>query len=185
MKNVIFSGDLSSEYFEWMCGLVPSRKAAYSKLLGYLHRTEFRYTLPMDGNRYDDGINLRYRFGYECAHPQAEIAGYLDNRPCSVLEMMIALSIRCEEGIMHDADIGDRTGQWFWSMITSLGLDRMTDSRFDEHIVQDILDRFMEHRYERNGAGGLFTIEHSDRDLRSAEIWQQMNWYLDSLLSHR
>lgn len=50
------------------------------------------------------------------------IASYLDNRPCSVLEMIIALAIRLEEHIMDDPDIGNRTGQWFWDMIVSLGL---------------------------------------------------------------
>lgn len=38
------------------------------------------------------------------------------------LEMIIALAIRLEEHIMDDPDIGNRTGQWFWDMIVSLGL---------------------------------------------------------------
>ena len=42
------------------------------------------------------------------------ISAYLDNKTCSVLEMMIALAIRCEEHIMDDPDVGNRTGQWFW-----------------------------------------------------------------------
>ena len=41
--------------------------------------------------------------------------------------MMIALAIRCEEHIMDDPDAGDRTGQWFWSMLVSLGLGSMDE----------------------------------------------------------
>ena len=77
--------------------------------------------IPMDGNRAEDGIDLRYRFGHEQHYSDAMVASFLDDRPCSVLEMMIALSIRCEEHIMDDPDVGNRTGQWFWSMIASLG----------------------------------------------------------------
>lgn len=35
------------------------------KLLRHLHNIDFQYMLPMDGNRAEDGIDLRYRFGYE------------------------------------------------------------------------------------------------------------------------
>ena len=53
--------------------------------------------------------NLRYRFGREIKLPSGIISSELDNYPCSVLEMLIALSIRCEETIMTDEEYGDRT----------------------------------------------------------------------------
>lgn len=62
----------------------------------------------------------------------------------SVLEMLIALSIRLEEHIMDDPEIGDRTGQWFWNMITNLGLGSMDDRKFNENRVEDIVTRFLE-----------------------------------------
>lgn len=61
--------ELNNEYFEWMCQLVCnerySRRLSYQKLLRHLHNIDFQYMLPMDGNRAEDGIDLRYRFGYE------------------------------------------------------------------------------------------------------------------------
>ena len=99
-----------------------SKRLSYRKLLRELHRIEFTYSIPMDGNRAEDGVDLRYRFGYENGYSSSMISVYLDNRMCSVLEMMIALAIRCEEHIMDDPDIGNRTGQWFWNMIVNLGL---------------------------------------------------------------
>ena len=155
-----------------------SKRLSYRKLLTHLHEVEFTYTLPMDGNRAEDGIDLRYRFGYENDYSEPMIASGLDDRPCSVLEMMIALSMRCEEQIMDDPDIGNRTGQWFWDMIDNLGLGNMSDSKFDNSYVDEMLQRFLNRDYKRNGEGGLFTINRRGLDMRSVEIWYQMCWHL-------
>jgi hypothetical protein len=95
--------------------------------------------------------------------------------------MMVALAVRCEETIMDDALMGNRTGQWFWGMIHNLGLSRMTDPEFDRRFVDDVIARFLNREYEPNGKGGLFTVKHCDRDLRTVEIWWQLSWYLDSI----
>jgi hypothetical protein len=136
----------------------------------------------MDANRYEDGIDLRYRFGYSENIDGTLIADYLDDRPCSVLEMLIALAIRLEEHIMNDPAIGDRTGQWFWNMVANLGLGGMDDAKFDRGYVENIIQRFLNRDYERNGKGGLFTVEHCKEDLRNVEIWYQACWYLDRVL---
>ena len=110
------------------------------------------------------------------------IATYLDDRPCSILEMMIALAIRCEEHIMEDPEIGNRTGQWFWNMIVSLGLGHMTDDYFDLAYVEEAVRRFLNREYSRDGSGGLFTIERCPQDMRRIEIWYQMCMYLQTIL---
>lgn len=175
-----------TDYTRWMYSLVQDDGRAgyisYNKLLTHLHDTDFRYSIPKDQNRAEDGCNLRYRFamtqGYEDSVD--DVLDILDG-PCSVLEMMIALCIRCEEDIMDDPSIGGRSKQWFWNMITSLGLNSMTDNRYDTNEVTYIIDRFLDRKYSRNGIGGLFTIKNADRDLRNVEIWYQMCWYLDSI----
>ncbi len=179
MKNEVIDG-----YFEWMYHLVCKdvNSLSYRKLLCQLYDTPFEPRIAMDENRAEDGVELRYRFGYEHGLDGATIAGCLDNRDCSVLEMMVALSIRCEEHIMNDPDIGDRTGKWFLDMITNLGLDEMTDERYDKQYVGKVLGRFMDRAYERNGEGGLFTVHHNRIDMRSVEIWYQAMWYFDEVL---
>ncbi len=58
--------ELNNKYFEWMYQLVyNNRRISYRKLFSYLHNVEFIYIIEMDGNRAEDGIDLRYRFGYE------------------------------------------------------------------------------------------------------------------------
>lgn len=172
---------LNREYFDWMYSLVCDYRMPYKKLLNHLHSIEFTYTNPMDDNRASDGIDMRYRFADERNYDQRIIAEYLDDKPCSVLEMMVALANRCEEEIMDDFNVGNRTKQWFISMINSLGLKRMTDAMFDPAFVDEVIERFLNRDYAPNGQGGLFTVYGYKRDMRLVEIWYQMNWYLDEV----
>jgi hypothetical protein len=147
------------------------------------HYIEFRYLLLRDRNRADDGIDMRRRFilakNYD--HMYNVVMRYL-NGPCSVLEMILALAIRCEEAIMDDPKYGDRTNQWFWMMITNLGLGSMTDANFDRDYVDNVIDTFLSRKYKPDGTGGLFVIKRCERDLRDVEIWHQLNWYLDTII---
>lgn len=175
--------ELECLYFDWIRDLVADNsfsQSKYNKLFKRLHETEFIYILPLDGNRESDGEDLRYRFAYEKHIPYAEIGNAIDIRPASVLEVMVALAIRCEEAIMSDPRYGNRTSQWFWEMLVTLGLGSMDDIRYNESYVDMVLARFMAREYEPDGRGGLFRIE--GRDLRGEEIWTQMNWYIDRIL---
>lgn len=177
---------IENEYFEWLfnlaCGRTRSKQISYRKLLTRLHNTIFRYSIPNDQNRAEDGINLRYRFALEHEKLYSyEMVMTTLNGPCSVLEMMIALAIHCEENIMDDPNIGDRTAQWFWGMVINLGLGSMLDDRFDKRIVDEHVARFLDRDYEPDGKGGLFTVRHCNQDLRDVEIWRQLCWYLNSI----
>lgn len=176
--------DVENDYFGWMFELICKNRYSdahsYKKLLAYLHDVEFTYSIRNDADRAHDGISLRHR--YARLNDDYEYVMDCLNKPCSVLEMMIALAIRCEETIMTNPQIGDRTGQWFWKMIVNLGLGSMTDARFDEHYVKDVVDKFLKHKYEPDGHGGLFMIRDCKHDLRKVDIWCQMLWYLDRII---
>lgn len=176
---------MNEPYFEWMYHLVCDGKKArgrsWRKLIGFLYETEFVYLLDMDANRAEDGIDLRYRFGYENGYNARMIDEQLNGRECSVLEMMLALSIRCEEHIMDDPAIGNRTEHWFWEMIVSLGLSSLDDRRFNREFAESVMTRFLRREYDADGKGGLFTIERCQKDLRTVDIWYQMMWHLDNI----
>lgn len=182
------NNEINKEYFVWMYNLVCNdkyyTKLSYHKLLYSLYNTDFTYTIARDKNRADDGRELRYRFGYDNGYSKDEIARALDTVPCSVLEMMIALSFDIEENIMDDPMYGNRIGQWFWNMIVSLGLGSMSDDKFDDGYFQFVMNRFLCRDYEPNGQGGLFTIYNNRIDLRNVEIWYQAMWYLDDFLEN-
>ena len=178
---------INNEYFEWMYHLVCNNNMkrgtiSFRKLLYFLHSTTFVPNIDLDDNRRIDGIDFRYRFGYENGYPDLYIDEYLNTRDCSVLEMMIALAFRVENEITANYKFGDRTGQWFWSMIVSLGLNSMEDKSFDLQYCISVIDKFMNHKYEYNGKGGLFTLENPNADMRDVDIWCQCMWYLDENL---
>ena len=178
--------DLSSRYFEWLCGIVYDERYlgchSYSKLLFLLHSIDFEVIIGLDQNRAEDGIDLRYRFGDESGYIQPMIASLLDVVPCSVLEMMIGVSFQCEN-IMDDPEKGSRLSKWFWAMIENLGLESMSDDNFDEEFAKFVIFRFLSREYSSNGEGGLFVVNDSRYDLRKVEIWNQMCLYLDAILN--
>lgn len=176
--------ELNNEYFEWIyncvCDDLFSEHISYRKLFMYLHNTEFTYSIRKDQNRAADGVDLRQRFSLDSGFDIGYLSSYLDG-PCSVLEMIFALALKCEETIMDNPRKGNRTKQWFWGMINNLGLGAMDDGNFDKDYVAKAVDIFLKRRYEPDGRGGLFTIRNCEEDLRNVEIWCQLCWYLDSI----
>ena len=87
-------------YFNWLYDLVCDGKfhedITYKKLLSALYDAEFIYFIPLDKNRVKDGIELRYRYT-NCTiflRKKKEDVDALLDKPCSILEMMVALSMQ-------------------------------------------------------------------------------------------
>ena len=172
--------DVKKLYFDWLLSLVCPEDEAdrFHNLLKHLYQREFYWSVNNDFNRAADGIDLRSTFA-DYAH-----INYLDIRdeligPCSVLEMLVGLACRIEDSIMGDEEFGNRTGHWFWSMISNLGLTKMTYNRFNRSDCDYILDNFLNRRYDHNGTGNIFYVEEPFMDMRDAEIWLQMCWWLN------
>lgn len=176
------------DYFSWLCSFVYDPRFVQTgntrlKLLRFLYHKPFVWIYPMDENRAIDGLTLRGHFSWDRGSTIEETTKRSGlSSSCSMLEMMIALAIKCEKSIMDNPNIGDRTGQWFWEMVVSLGLGEMTDQRFDESVCESVIDAFINHEYEPNGKGGLFTVDHPSKDMRALEIWYQMAFHLDEAL---
>lgn len=175
---------LESRYFSWLMSLTWHRHSTnpsrYSFLLTKLYNTDYIPLHARDVNRASDGIELRYRFGFEKDISDELIAEELDVKKCSVLEMILALAIHIENEIMYDPSDGDNIGRWFWEMIKNLGLSKEDNDRYDKVRVDRILQRFEDGMYQENGEGGLFLMDDPPCDLRSLELWDQMNRYITS-----
>lgn len=178
---MLSENEIKKEYFEWLykqvCGLRTPEDVSHLKICSHLHDREFTFIIPNDVNRAIDGCDLRYRFAEEIGDRTVIDILY---GPCSVLEMMVALAIRIEETIMYNTEYGDRTTQWFWSMMYNLGINNMSDEVYDMNVADDIIDIFLNRDYEYDGKGGLFRIRDTADDLRQFEIWTQVCWYLDN-----
>lgn len=184
--------DIYHEYFEWLCNFVVddeySNTLSYRKLLEQLYHEKFEYSWDPslnDENRASDGTDLRLEFSNESSYIYEGYVSEAIYMPCTMLEMMIGLAKRIENQIMSDYSYGDRTGQWFWSMIASLQLGNMDDSNYNPVYVRKRLAIFSNHEYEPNGDGGLFTLSKPPKDLRHEEIWTQAMWYLDENFDFR
>jgi hypothetical protein len=163
---------LHPDYHIWLCNIVASNRGHYDNrnLFKKLAEQEFYSLIHNDENRLEDGLNLRDVFA---GNNYVKFFG-----PCSVLEMLVALAIRIEE-ILKDPEKGDRTTDWFWGMITNLGLKEDDDNIANQDYVNTIiLITFLERRYSPTGEGGLFPLRYPEQDQRGIEIWYQLMAYL-------
>ena len=164
-------------YFDWL-GMIAFpdgvQRSEYYDALRKLYDVEFRWSMTMDRNRAKDGEQLRVIFEDEVGEPCDKFG------PCSVLEMMVALAIRCESQIMYDPDEGDQTHIWFWEMFNNLGFSSFDNEFYDEREMRIILRRFLDRDYDPDGYGGPFYIQNFDGDMRKIEIWYQLSYYLQA-----
>lgn len=180
------SNGIYGDYDYWILNLADEwlqeirQENRYFNLVRQLHSIEFKYIINADYNRYCDGIDFRLVFAENSSdYTYRDIYLYLQDSPCSVLEMMMGLAYRCENEIMVDSDVGEEPNKWFYAMIENMGLDEFNDNEYDPDDVLDIVNKMMYREYAPDGSGGLFRIKNSSVDIRKAEIWYQMCWYLN------
>lgn len=162
------------EYLIWRCGL--QKFAKYGKLFEILHNIEFTYILDRDGNRHDDGADLRFDYNIpDCFNENLDEDFY--SHWTSVLEMLIALAIKVDDEIIGDPS-EEHPEEFFMKMIDNLGLLKYKGNRYKEDNVIKIIDRWLNREFDRDGNGSPFPIKYNHRDQREVEIWDQMNAYI-------
>lgn len=166
------------DYFQWLIEQIKAhsqRRCNYLSLLKTLFETDFIYIIERDKNRAGDGVDLREEYMGD-----VEYDWYYEDykHPCSVLEMLVALSLRCERTITGEVD-NDHPEKMFWLMIDNLGLGNMTDDVFDIRETRQILNRWLTRKYKRDGRGGLFPLRKPFEDQRKLDIWSQLLSYVN------
>lgn len=164
-------------YFCWLYDLVFMDRNHFL-LLGFLHDLKFTWTVDRDKNRARDGMDLRDQFMNEFMFFEDDVRAALCG-PCTVLEMLVALCIRCENDIMYDPEFGDRTAIWFWDILHNLGLGDMDDESINYDFVRQKVDIFLERRFKKDGEGSPFPgVELDDSEVKNTEFWAMMQSYL-------
>lgn len=170
------SEPLDDQYLSWLYAQVASvrqrdRSRAYWGLLRQLYVTEFVWFVPNDDNRVEDGRDLRSEFFEKKRIDEREVDwAYL---PCSMLEMLIALSRR----IAFEAE--GKPSDWFWHMLKNVGLSGFTDASpgtYDE--IDTVVSCIIWRTYDPDGHGGLFPLDDAREDQRKVELLYQLSAYL-------
>lgn len=178
--------DVDQDYFHWLCEIVHAdmEDCSYWLLMRDLHHKVFTPIVERDENRALDGLELREEYLDDSNFPKyVSIDG-----DCTLLEMMIALARRMDFETSDPYDLDetvDRTAYWFWEMMDNLGLTKYSDDAYgtlkDEATayVDWAMDILVNRKYEPNGFGGLFPLEHCHENQCKVELWYQMHAYLN------
>lgn len=168
------------EYWRWILNRMHGKR--HKMLFETLHDIMFRWVpeVDMDAARETDGRYLRRLFedasGLEMP-PEAL------TYPASFLEVLVALADSMEDSVMYDPGSDSDSSKWFWMMLDNMGIkdcdDRWFDETYDAHLyVRRRVDDVMLRRYSYNGHGGLFPLNDARKDMRTVDLWYQMNAYV-------
>lgn len=187
-------------YFNWLCTIVHIDNylnMSWYILAKLLHNIEYYWVVSNDDNRATDGVKLRQKW-LNLIKDEADNLGVegptfpLDSLcgPCTLLEMLVGLSIRIESDIMQNESFGDRTAIWFWKMIHNIlcydnskkTLIMFSDNEISTKEGDEIKEKFtkmMDRDYLYNGSGGLFPLNNNlNQDQKTVEVWYQAQEWL-------
>lgn len=169
--------------FKWIDDFDGTMSEKHLVALDEMDRIQFMtaYKVPMDENRIKDGKDLRDIFFNEVKLPEFYKYKYMDQFPVSILEVLVALSMRCDRDIEGDPDrLYFTTPLWFWTMVYNLKFwpESCPDGASLRRSVDYKCDLFMTRKYSYYGEGGLFVVERPLKDMRKTDIWMQLNWWL-------
>jgi hypothetical protein len=170
-------------YYDWLCGMIPGWRMSHGQAVWQLFETPFTAAMELDENRAGDGMDLRNRYCWEYGVDPETREILQTAKPASVLEVMIALALRCQEEYMTRYDDLDPVEPWFGPMMESLGIAQYSDGRYDPIAVDCAVRAFLRRDYAPDGRGGLFYIPGAREDMRETEIWYQMLGWLDYYIS--
>lgn len=168
-------------YIDYLFDIV-GRSDTHESLIKHLLATEFYSLVPNDDNRGIDGEQLREKFKLELGVKADPLS--LPDIGCSVLEMLIALSLRIEfdlYGGPYEKDSSD----WFWVLIDNLDMTRFDNFAYRKQenveLLEEKLDILLERQYDFAGFGGVFPLNNPQEDQRKVEIWYQMSsWIIEN-----
>ena len=158
------------DYYNWLLDMVGLHEGYenYSSLMQYLYSRNYEYSIAMDSNRESGGLSLRSLY--------ADYAGVykedVKDGPCTVLEVFVSLAIDMDDYTSNGVK------ECFWEMMINLGLMNYENNMFDESMVGNIIDIWLNRQFDADGTGSPFPIAGSNEDMRTVELWNQMHRYL-------
>jgi hypothetical protein len=160
--------DANKSYLEWLIQQTEYPDE-FHHLLELIHKYEFVWVVANDDNRIADAQDLRQEWSAETNITVLDLWPYI-----SVLEVLIALSRRCE------FQTGQSSQEWMTIFLNNLGFGRFRGflGIKRQNRVEEIIDDFIWRRYTHHGEGGLFPLQYPKQDQTQVELWYQMHAYL-------
>ena len=168
-------------YWQWLCNIVGLDSIkTHSYLLGFLFSELFCAFCEDDYSRVQDAIDLRETFCSNDPRERLYFPVFSENMgPANVLEVLVAFCIRIENDIACDPRNEPNPGKWFWIMMENLGLTQYDDNHFNEDVVREIVNQFLERYFMPDGHGGLFIFKNPAVDARELSLWEQLCAYIN------
>ena len=185
---------LEEQYFGWLITKIANERVypRYKRLFKTLYSTRFRYEQmkPFDIERAKDGKSMRYLFERKMDDYLHDVSGRefieFEESPINMLEMIVALAVRIEDSMMGSESEGDRTSQWFWEMISNLGIGAMSDIQFNQNEYDRCMTNFFNYSYDPNGKGCMFRSEKfTIFQMSEKDIWYQMQAHLNDVVKYK
>lgn len=148
----------------------------YNLLFKKLFNTPFVSLVDFDSNRIYEALEIRREYLIDVSGDHNLEVQEL--KTCNMLELLISLAVRAEN-MTFDSNNHLTVYEWFWLLIENLGLDSMTNERFDGRICDTILFTFVDRKYHKSGKGGVFPLKNTKNDQRRVELWYQLSEYIN------
>lgn len=164
---------IEREYFKWLTSQIEipvGNPHTYNDLFSRMHEIEFVWHVPNDGNRVQDGLDLRVQFLNGNRHDF--------NMGATILEVLLGLSNRLA------FNAGGTPENWAWTLIENLQLDQAYDpfNKEEADRVDEILEALIWRTYQPDGQGGFFPLASlAPPDQTKVEIWDQMSRYINEI----
>jgi len=171
--------DIKKGYFDYLVEKVCDKKhkrVDYIPLLDLLHSIPFTVVIEMDENRVNDGAFLRERY-----LQSEDLYAYLyefDDEKVSCLEVLIGIADRLEYEVGNIME-GDHTSDRFWLLLRNLDIEKYTSDNYKPLVVKEKVRNWMMLKYKKNGVGSIFPVKHSQKNMKSLQICDQMSIYIE------
>lgn len=176
------------EYFEWLVSKVTSPAVpddAQARIVLQVLRDIRIQGLPMDDDapRLEDGKQLRTNFMDDtgmAAHSYKE-ALEPESGFCTVLELLVALSMRMDDIMRDPLDPCSSVPSCFWGMVSTMvgqpfypcSYWAFSANASSAVVVAESSMKFLGRQYDPTGHNGNIFIDMSGIDLRAIDIWAQ------------
>lgn len=162
------------EYFVWLVEWIDDGdRDDMLPVLSYLFKKEYVWYTDLNATQAMSSMDLRERFDPDNADEAKE------ERPCSVLELLVALAVDIEENICGVYG-HENPARWFWEWLNNLGIDdRCTGRGYSKDYLDQCIDDWLEGDITRSGKRSPFPIKRKGVDQRKKTLWMQCMAYVN------